>query len=210
MRNFPQENVETQDVTSVTGVMASTMEPTIRPWAGSNPDFTFETYDSLHAVPLDEVEAIVREQSEVMHDRVLGAGVTHNDPNDHVNAFMRKIERIVPPHGRKYLVRNLEGQVVACGAIRKTDETTAEMKHLYVRADQRGQNLARELVLRRLDDARAMGIKTVLADTIGAYPEMPTLYRSLGFVQVPPPETSGTLQASPQIFDILIFFRKDL
>lgn len=55
-----------------------------------------------------------------------------------------------------------------------------------------------------------MGIKSVFADTIGAFPEMPKLYESLGFEPIHPTTTSRTLKASPGIAACLIFFRKGL
>ena len=172
--------------------------------------YIFQSFETLSEVPLDEVKAIVLEQSEVMHGRLVQIGQLDNDPKAHVAAFMEKIEGIIPPNGRFYMVRDELGAAVGFGAMRKLDDTCVEMKHLYVRDDHRGSGLGRRLVERRLEDARNMGVKTVFADTIGAFPEMPTLYESLGFERIDPPVTSGTLNASPGIAECLIFFRKDL
>ncbi|MDP2517904.1 GNAT family N-acetyltransferase [Shimia thalassica] len=172
--------------------------------------YVFQSFEALSEVPADEVKAIVLEHSEVMHRRLMQIGQFDNDPKAHVAAFMDKIEGIIPPNGRFYIVRDELGIAVGFGAIRKLDDTSVEMKHLYVRDDHRGSGLGRRLVERRLEDARTMGAKAVFADTIGAFPEMPTLYRSLGFERIDPPVTSGTLSASPSIAECLIFFRKDL
>ena len=172
--------------------------------------YVFQSFETLSEVPLDEVKATVLEQSEVMHGRLVQIGQLDNVPKAHVAAFMGKIEDIIPPNGRFYIVRDELGVAIGFGAMRKINDTSAEMKHLYVRDDHRGQSLGRRLVERRLEDARTMGVKTVFADTIGAFPEMPTLYESLGFERIDPPVTSGTLKASPGIAECLIFFRKDL
>ncbi len=63
---------------------------------------------------------------------------------------------------------------------------------------------------RRLEDTRAMGVKTIFADTVGTFPEMPTLYQSQGFKRIDRSVTSGTLKASPGIAECLNLFRKDL
>ncbi|WP_424972670.1 GNAT family N-acetyltransferase [Dinoroseobacter sp. S76] len=172
--------------------------------------YVFQSFEALSEVPLDEVKSIVLEQSEVMHGRLIQIGQRDNDPEAHVAAFMEKIEGVIPPNGRFYMVRDELRAAIGFGAMRKLDDTSVEMKHLYVRDDHRGSGLGRRLVELRLEDARTMGAKTVFADTIGAFPEMPTLYQSLGFEQIDRPLTSGTLKASPGIADCLIFFRKDL
>ena len=172
--------------------------------------YVFQSFERRSDVPSDEVKAIVLEQSQVMHGRLVQIGQLENDPEAHVAAFWEKIDSVIPPNGRFYLVRDEQGTAIGFGAMRKLDDTSAEMKHLYVRDDHRGQGLGRRLVERRLKDARAMRVKTVFADTIGAFPEMPKLYESMGFDRIDPPRTSGTLKASPRIAECLIFFRKDL
>jgi GNAT superfamily N-acetyltransferase len=172
--------------------------------------YAFETFETLADIPAEEALAILTEQAEFMHRRVMEAGASANDPQSHVSAFWKNIEAVLPPNGRFYLVRDPEGRVIGCGAIRKIDEATAEMKHLFIHGDHRGHGLGRQLVLRRLDDARKMGVTLIVADTIGGYPEMPTLYDSLGFERVDPSETSGTMKVAPQIAEQLIFFRKVL
>jgi|GEM_PF-1122664 len=172
--------------------------------------YFFETFETIENIPADEAKDILMQQAQFMHRRVMESGAPANNPASHVSSFWKNIDAVLPPKGRFYLVRDIDRNVIGCGAVRKLSDTIAEMKHLFVHDDHRGQGLGRELVLRRLDDARTMGVKTVLADTIKGYPEMPTLYNSLGFKQVEPTETSGTLNVAPQIADCLIFFRKKL
>ena len=80
----------------------------------------------------------------------------------------------------------------------------------WVRPEARGMGLGRRLAERRIADARAMGLKVLLADTFAANPEMPALYDALGFARAEPNGASGTMQISPELLDNLLFFRKAL
>ena len=59
-------------------------------------------------------------------------------------------EELLPPTGRFVIVYDDEGEPIACGAIRRRDDETAEIKRMYVRPAARGRGLSR-LVLRELE-----------------------------------------------------------
>lgn len=69
------------------------------------------------------------------------------------------------PAGRLYLAY-WDGQLAGCIGLRKLDEERGELKRLYVRSDFRGHQIGEQLIRRILDDAREIGYRHVLLDTL--------------------------------------------
>jgi GNAT superfamily N-acetyltransferase len=92
-----------------------------------------------------------------------------------------------PPGGRLYIA--VEDRVaIGCAALRPLGEgedgagDACELKRLYVIPEVRGRGVARGLTQRLVDDAREMGYRRMLLDTLGTrMPEAIGLYESLGF-----------------------------
>jgi putative acetyltransferase len=90
--------------------------------------------------------------------------------------------RYAPPSGRLLLAR-LDGAPQGCVALRRIDDATCEMKRLYVRASARGHGTGRALCERLIGEARSIGYRTMLLDTLERMDEANRLYRALGFVE---------------------------
>jgi ribosomal protein S18 acetylase RimI-like enzyme len=69
--------------------------------------------------------------------------------------------------------------------LRPLDGTIAEMKRLFVRPEGRGCGLARLLVTRLQDEARAVGYSEIRLDTLPMMVAAQSLYVSLGFEDIP-------------------------
>ena len=80
----------------------------------------------------------------------------------------------------------VDGQTAGCIALRRFDETRAEMKRLYVRPAFRGFHLGRLPAERAIDAARSAGYTAVLLDTLSTMNTAKQLYRELGFVEIEP------------------------
>jgi GNAT superfamily N-acetyltransferase len=89
------------------------------------------------------------------------------------------------PNGRFYLLRDAQ-TVVGVGALQRVDATTAEIQRMYVQPPWRGRGAARLLLDRLLDDACAIGCEVVRLESLKSLAQAHALYRSAGFVEVPP------------------------
>jgi putative acetyltransferase len=91
-----------------------------------------------------------------------------------------------PPNGRLLLAREYD-QLVGCIALRPLAPTVCEMKRLFVRPEYRDRRLGRVLVEAIIEEARKIGYHHMRLDTMpGRMDRAIALYRSIGFVEIPP------------------------
>ena len=92
-------------------------------------------------------------------------------------------EKYAPPAGRLYLAL-ADGAAAGCVALHKLDEERCELKRLYVRPAYRGQGLGSLLVDQILADAREIGYRAILLDTLFPLKSAIKMYRGLGFREI--------------------------
>ena len=94
-----------------------------------------------------------------------------------------------PPGGRLLLAFDASpgnpGEAIGCAALRKFEPETCELKRLYVRPAFRGQGAARELVKELIAEARPIGYRRMVLDTLPTMEAAHKLDRSLGFHDIP-------------------------
>jgi putative acetyltransferase len=91
-----------------------------------------------------------------------------------------------PEQGR-LLLGLVDEQVAGCIALRPLDVEACEMKRLYLRPEYQGKGLGREMAEKIIEEARKIGYKRMLLDTLpGRMDKAISLYRSLGFKEIPP------------------------
>ncbi len=94
-------------------------------------------------------------------------------------------EEMRPPLGA-FLVAGVDGEWVACGAIRTVAPATGYIKRMWVSSSVRGLGIGRRM-LSALENAGAeLGLTTIQLETNRALPEAIQLYRSAGYTEVPP------------------------
>jgi GNAT superfamily N-acetyltransferase len=82
------------------------------------------------------------------------------------------------------LVRDEDGAPVGCGALRALDAQAVELKRMYVIPPRRGRGLARAILARLEDEARARGFTIARLETGGLQHEAINLYASSGYRRI--------------------------
>ena len=95
-----------------------------------------------------------------------------------------KPEHVVPGSG-VFLVARADGQAVGCGALRRLDETTAEVKRMYVEPGARGRGVGAAILDHLETAARELGVDRLVLETGIHQAEAIGLYRRAGFRPVP-------------------------
>ncbi len=113
--------------------------------------------------------------------RLLDADLRIRDGAEHdFYAAYNKIDSIA-----HVVVAYFEDIAVGCGAIKKFDDVTIEIKRMYVRPEQRGKGIAGE-VLRELESwAVELGFNEAVLETGKKQPEAIRLYEKSGYKHIP-------------------------
>ena len=105
------------------------------------------------------------------------------------------------PMGRLYIAY-FNNQAAGCIALRQMSDTECEMKRLYVRPKFGGNKIGETLVETIISDAKEIGYKFMLLDTLPSLSRAVKLYENMGFYKIPPYNNSP--------IDNTIFMRLDL
>jgi putative acetyltransferase len=84
-----------------------------------------------------------------------------------------------------FLIAYLDGVAVGCGAVRRLDDATAELKRMYVDPCVRGRGIGRALVEALEREARQLGITRVVLETGMRLAPAIKLYESMGYARIP-------------------------
>ncbi|EXG87034.1 acetyltransferase, N-acetylglutamate synthase [Clostridium sp. ASBs410] len=110
-------------------------------------------------------------------------------------------DKYARPNGRLYIAK-VEDEAVGCIGLRKIDDENCEMKRLYVKPAFRGHQIANKLVELIINDAKEIGYKSILLDTLPFLEGAIRLYKKLGFYEI------ESYNNSPM--DNLVYLKLDL
>lgn len=159
------------------------------------------------------MDELLTEYYDLMIERLIGMGFEMPEDTEQGGAldeFWQEIDLFMPPDGRLYLARDRDGALVGCGSLKSIGGGKGELKRLFVRPAARGTGLGRHLVERRIQDARDMGLRELLVDTVGTNVEMRGLYSKLGFTEIEFYPESASYKMLPELLPYLCFYRMEI
>ena len=90
---------------------------------------------------------------------------------------------LLPPVGA-FLVGSIDGEPVACGAVKTIERGVGSLKRMWVGDDVRGLGIGRRMLQALEAEARALGLDTLRLETNRALAEAIRLYRTAGYREV--------------------------
>ena len=94
-------------------------------------------------------------------------------------------EHFTEPNGT-FLIARLGLTPVACGGMRRVDDTTAEIKRMYVRPENRNTGIARKILAALEGWAEQQGYARIILESGTAQPDACALYESSGYERIEP------------------------
>ncbi|MEO8634004.1 MAG: GNAT family N-acetyltransferase [Gemmatimonadales bacterium] len=85
-----------------------------------------------------------------------------------------------------FVVAWLDGIPIGCGAVRRLDQTSAELKRMYVAPAGRGRGIGGRLLSALEDEARQLGVRRLLLETGIRQHAALALYARAAFTPIPP------------------------
>ncbi|MCC7376744.1 MAG: GNAT family N-acetyltransferase [Verrucomicrobiales bacterium] len=85
-----------------------------------------------------------------------------------------------------FLVARLDGEPVGCGAIRRIDDHTADVKRMYVAPAGRRRGIARSVLVELERRAEAFAYRAIRLETGIGQPEAIALYEACGYRRIGP------------------------
>ena len=89
------------------------------------------------------------------------------------------------PHGA-FLVATVDGESVACGAVKSIAPGVGSLKRMWVAGSVRGVGFGRQMLMALESEARGLGLTTLRLETNRSLVEAIRLYKSTGYVEVAP------------------------
>jgi GNAT superfamily N-acetyltransferase len=85
-----------------------------------------------------------------------------------------------------FVIARVAGETVGCGALDFLDDTSAEIKRMWISPQIRGIGLGKRLLARLESEARRAGRPRVVLDTNGSLTEAIAMYEASGYARTDP------------------------
>ena len=115
----------------------------------------------------------------------LNAEMTRLYPEPGATHFRLDPDEVAEGNGA-FLVAFRAGRPVGCGAVRRIEPDTGEIKRMYVRPEERGRGISRVILAALEDQARSLGLSRVVLETGTRQHEAIGLYERAGYTRIPP------------------------
>jgi putative acetyltransferase len=122
----------------------------------------------------DDVRALVEELNVALLDLT---------PPEH--CYHLTVEQMAGRDTTVFVARD-NGMAVGCGALKRQDDATGEVKRMYTRPSHRGQKIGARIVERVEALARQEGLKRLVLETGDRHPAAWTVYERAGFSRCGP------------------------
>ncbi|XXX46314.1 GNAT family N-acetyltransferase [Sorangium sp. So ce119] len=116
----------------------------------------------------------------------LNAELSSRYPEEGANHFALEEDEVAEDRGAFLVARDGDGRPLGCGALRRLDARTAEIKRMYVPPEARGRGVARAVLAALEAEARRLGVTRLVLETGERQPEALALYTRAGFRRIPP------------------------
>ena len=113
----------------------------------------------------------------------LNSELSSRYPEEGANHFRLDADEVEEGKGA-FLVTHVDGKPVGCGAIRRLDANTAEIKRMYVVPDARGKGIGRAILTALETESRRLNVHKIVLETGDRQPEALALYASSGFDRI--------------------------
>lgn len=114
----------------------------------------------------------------------LDAELTERYPDPEDRHFGLTVEQVGEGQG-VFLVARRDGTPVGCGALRRLDGATGELKRMYVAPEARRGGVGRAVLLELERHARSLGLRRLVLETGDRQVEALSLYLGAGFAPIP-------------------------
>lgn len=114
----------------------------------------------------------------------LNAELSATYPEPGATHFRLDPDEVAPGRGA-FLIARRDGEAVGCGAVRRIDATTAELKRMFTVPRARGTGVASAILAALEAEARALGATRVVLETGTRQLEAMALYERRGYVRIP-------------------------
>jgi GNAT superfamily N-acetyltransferase len=105
-------------------------------------------------------------------------------PEPGANHFRLDADEVAEGRGA-FFVAYLHGTPIGCGAVRRIDAGTAEVKRMYVAPSARGRGVGRQILGAIEAVAKTLAATRLVLETGTRQPEAIALYSRAGFVEIP-------------------------
>ncbi|SFO75570.1 putative acetyltransferase [Mesorhizobium sp. NFR06] len=113
----------------------------------------------------------------------LNAALLELTPPEH--CYHLTVEQMAGRDTTVFIARD-NGLAVACGALKRHDDTVGEVKRMYTRPSHRGRKIGAEIVARVEALARQEGLARLVLETGDRHPAAWTVYERAGFSRCGP------------------------